>query len=119
MFVVFAGLLLGVLAGLTIPAKVPIVYAKYMSVAFLAALDSVMGAGRSVLEGKFHIPIFVSGFATNTLLAAFLTYVGDRLGVDLYMAAIITFGVRLFQDLTIIRRLLFERAARPEPGSTT
>lgn len=31
-----------------------------------------------------------------------LTYVGDMLGVDLYLAAVVTFGVRIFQNLVLI-----------------
>ena len=38
-----------------------------------------------------------------------LTLVGDRLGVELYYAAIIAFGVRMFNNLAIIRRLLVTR----------
>ncbi|MDA8229457.1 MAG: small basic family protein, partial [Desulfitobacterium hafniense] len=36
--------------------------------------------------------------------AGLLAYVGDRIGVDLYLAAVVAFGVRLFQNLAIIRR---------------
>jgi small basic protein len=39
----------------------------------------------------------------------FLTVLGDRLGVELYYAAIVAFGVRLFNNLAIIRRLLLVR----------
>jgi small basic protein len=37
-------------------------------------------------------------------LAGLLAFVGDRLGVELYYAAIVAFGVRLFNNLAIIRR---------------
>jgi small basic protein len=50
--------------------------------------------------------VFVSGFVSNIILAAGLTYVGDRLGVDLFLAAVVAFGVRLFDNLAIIRRHL-------------
>ncbi|MCL5942680.1 MAG: small basic family protein, partial [Actinobacteria bacterium] len=39
---------------------------------------------------------------------AVITFCGDRLGVNLYLAAVIAFGVRLFQNLAIIRRLVFK-----------
>ena len=51
-------------------------------------------------------PYFLSGLVTNALLAAGLTFLGDRLGVELYYAAIVAFGVRLFNNLAIIRRRL-------------
>lgn len=56
------------------------------------------------MENVFDTTVFVSGFVTNALLAAGLAYLGDRLGVELYLAAVVAFGVRLFQNLAIIRR---------------
>ncbi|WP_092487116.1 small basic family protein [Desulfoscipio geothermicus] len=98
------GLLIGLLIGFNIPVILPQDYAKYMSVAALAALDSVFGGIRAAIEDKFDHGIFVTGFFSNALLAAGLTYIGDRLGIDLYLAAVVAFGVRLFQNLAIIRR---------------
>jgi hypothetical protein len=53
---------------------------------------------------------------TNALLAALLTYVGDRLGVPLSEAAIVAFGVRLFSNLGRIRRLLLTGGERVAPA---
>lgn len=83
-----------------------------MSVAILAALDSVFGAIRSHMENRFNSAIFVSGFFGNAVLAAFLAYIGDRLGVPLYYAAIFAFGGRLFQNFAIIRRYLIEKVSK-------
>jgi small basic protein len=60
------------------------------------------------LERTFNDRIFVTGFLSNTILAALITFVGDRLGVNLYLAAVIAFGVRLFQNLAIVRRLILK-----------
>ena len=99
------GLLLGAVFSLTVPAQ----YSRYTAMAILAALDSVMGAARAELEGDFDNRVFLSGFFANIFLAGGLTLLGDRLGVELYMAAIVAFGVRLFNNLAIIRRRLLER----------
>lgn len=103
------GLIMGLLLGGFSPLVVPIFYVRYMSVALLACLDSVLGGVRANIEDKFDNVIFISGFFTNALLAAILVYIGDRLGVDLYYAAIIVFGMRLFQNLAILRRLLLKK----------
>jgi small basic protein len=42
----------------------------------------------------------------SALLAGLLTLIGDRLGVELYLAAIVAFGVWLFDNLARIRRRL-------------
>ena len=106
MIIPIIGLLLGVIIGLLSPITIPIQYSSYMSVAILAALDSVFGGIRSSIEKTFNIEIFISGFFGNAVLAAILTYIGDQLGVPIYYAAIFAFGVRLFQNFAIIRRYI-------------
>lgn len=103
------GLVIGVLIGFNIPVALPQAYAKYMSVAALAALDSVFGGIRAAMEEHYDNKIFVTGFFSNTLLAAGLAFIGERLGIDLYLAAVVAFGVRLFQNLAIIRRHLLKK----------
>ncbi len=103
------GLLAGIFLGLKLDITYPAKYALYISVAILASLDSVFGAARSILEDKFNTEIFVSGFFTNAILAGFLAYIGDRLGVPLYYAAIFAFGGRLFQNFASIRRHLLDK----------
>lgn len=103
------GLVLGILMGLFLPFSVPTAYAKYISVSFLAGLDSVIGAVRADIEDKYDFLVFATGFVSNALLAGILTYMGDRLGVDLYLAALVTFGVRIFQSLAWIRRDLISK----------
>lgn len=100
-----AGALIGVLSGFSIPAA----FARYTAIAILAGMDSVLGGVRSEMEGRFSTGIFLSGFFANSLLAGLLVYMGDRLGVDLYLAAIVAFGVRLFNNLAVIRRRLIAR----------
>lgn len=100
------GLLLGVLAGYLTGIEVPPQYARYLSIAVLAALDSSLGGVRAMLERTFSDRLFITGFLSNTVLAALITFLGDRLGVNLYLAAIIAFGIRLFQNAAIVRRLL-------------
>jgi small basic protein len=104
MWLPILGLLLGIGIGSTLAIPIPGIYAKYLSVAVLAALDSVFGGLRSIIEDKFDGTVLLTGFFTNALLAALLAYMGDRLGVDLYLAAVFVFGVRIFQNLAIIRR---------------
>lgn len=104
MILAVLGLALGLLLGSYCPLIIPVTYSKLFSVALLAALDSVFGGFRSAMDDKFDNTVFMSGFFVNGLLAAFLVYVGDRLGIDLYYVALLAFGLRIFQNLAIIRR---------------
>jgi small basic protein len=101
-------LVVGLLIGLQLNFTVPQEYARYTAVGILAALDSVFGAVRAELHKSYSNRIFLSGFLTNTVLAAGLTFLGDRLGVDLSLAAVVAFGVRLFNNLAVIRRSLIQ-----------
>jgi small basic protein len=105
------GLLIGLGVGLAFSFSIPSEYSRYTAMAILAALDSLLGALRAELQGAFDNRIFVTGFFSNIVLAGVLTFLGDRLGVELYIAAIVAFGVRMFNNLAIIRRQLLDRVA--------
>jgi len=116
------GLFLGVFIGLSFNITVSLQYSSYLSIAILAALDTVFGGIRASLEKHFDANVFISGFFFNTLLAALLAFIGVQLGVDLYLAAVFAFGVRLFNNLASIRRLFVSRsktqaAKRQEKGA--
>lgn len=104
MYLPLAGLLVGVLLGLVLQVNVSFEFARYSAVGILAALDSVLGAVRAELDGVYDNRIFISGFVTNAIVAVLLVFVGDRLGLDLYLVALITFGLRIFQNVALIRR---------------
>lgn len=110
MWIVLLGFLVGVALGLLVPFTIPVVYARYLSIALLAALDTVFGGLRASLEGTYDNGVFITGFFTNGLLAAGLVYLGDRIGVDdLYLAGVAAMGIRMFNNLGYIRRALFTR----------
>jgi small basic protein len=104
MWLPIIGIFIGIILGLTLPINIPTAYSSYMSIAVLAALDSVFGGIRASLEKKFETDVFISGFFGNAFLAAGLAYIGDRLDVPIYLAAIFAFGSRLFQNFALLRR---------------
>ena len=104
MFLPLAGLLVGVLAGLVLNVNVSFEFSRYSAVAILAALDSVLGAVRAELDGVYDNRIFISGFLMNAIVAVALTFIGDRLSIDLYLVALINFGFRIFNNVALIRR---------------
>lgn len=107
MWLPLLGLVIGVVLGQSISLPIPAIYAKYTGLATLAALDSILGSIYGLLTKKYSGTILLTGFFTNCFLAASLAYLGDMMGLpDLYYAAIFVFGVRLFQNLAIVRRYL-------------
>lgn len=105
----FLGVLVGIIAGIFLPYKIPVAYSSYTAVAILAALDTVFGGLKAYLEGNFNTQIFISGFFGNALLAGLLAYIGDLLGVPIYLAAIFAFGTRLFNNFATIRRYIIKK----------
>lgn len=103
------GLFVGIILGLLTNIRVPAEYSNYLSIAVLAALDTLFGGLRAHLQNIYDEKVFVSGFFFNILLAAGLAFLGVHLGVDLYLAAVFAFGVRLFQNIAVIRRILLTK----------
>lgn len=110
-----AGFLMVYRADLVVPSNM----ASYLSLATLAGLDSIFGGIRAGIEGKFHDDIFLSGFAVNTCLAALLAYIGDQIGVDLFLAAVVVLGGRVFLNLSLIRRYWLTKAAQVKKQKAT
>lgn len=102
------GLTLGVIVGIFIPYNIPPEYSLYIAVGILAALDSIFGGINAIMQKHYNNMIFVTGFFGNAILAGLLAYIGDKLGVPIYLAAVIVFGGRLFQNFAIIRRHFIE-----------
>jgi small basic protein len=103
------GLFIGLLLGFWTEFRIPDAYTNYLSIAVLAALDTLFGGIRAHLQNTFEEKVFITGFFSNILLAASLAFLGVHLGVDLYLAAIFAFGVRLFNNIAVIRRILLSK----------
>ena len=110
--VIFIAIVVGCLIGAILGINAPIIsytYSSYLAIAIIAALDTVFGGIASVVKGNFDLKIFISGFFGNAILSILLTYLGQKLNVDIYLAAIIVFVGRMFTNLSIIRRYVIEK----------
>lgn len=109
MWLPIMGLVIGAIIGLLTDIRIPEEYSNYLSIAILAALDTLFGGIRAQLQNIYDEKVFVSGFFFNIVLAASLAFLGVHLGVDLYLAAVFAFGVRLFQNIAVIRRIILTK----------
>ncbi|MGG7163977.1 small basic family protein [Clostridium ihumii] len=108
--IVFIGLALGIILGVIFNINIPVKFSPYISVAIFACIDSVFGALRAILNKNFKGDIFISGFFGNALLAGIMVYLGEKLGIPIYLAALVVFSGRIFNNFAIIRRLLMDKA---------
>lgn len=99
--------ILGIVTGMNV--IVPYAISKYVAVAILAFIDTVFGALVSNTQRKFSLSIFLTGFFGNALIAIALVYLGEKLDVDIYLAAIIVFSTRLFSNFSIMRRYVLDK----------
>lgn len=109
---VFLAIVIGCVLGAIIGMNGPVIsytYSGYVAIAIIAALDSVFGGITSVLKGNFDLKIFISGFFGNAILSIMLTWLGVKLNVDIYLAAIVVFVGRMFTNLAIIRRYYIDK----------
>ena len=107
-FAIIIGCIAGALIGMNIP-NISYTYSGYLAIAIVAALDSVFGGITSVLKGNFDFKVFISGFFGNAILSILLTWLGVKLNVDIYLAAIVVFVGRMFTNLAIIRRYYIDK----------
>jgi small basic protein len=108
----FIAILIGCVLGAIVGMNVPIIsysYSSYLAIAIIAALDSVFGGIAGTLKGEFNFKVFISGFFCNSILSILLTLLGNKLNVDIYLAAIVVFVGRMFLNLTIIRKYYIDK----------
>lgn len=105
---IIVGCILGAIVGINSPI-IPYSYSSYLAIAIIAALDSVFGGIAGTLKGEFNFKVFISGFFCNSILSMLLTYLGNKLNVDIYLAAIVVFVGRMFLNLTIIRKYYIDK----------
>lgn len=106
--IALVALLAGVAIGLILQPTLPAALTPYLPVIVVAALDTVLAGLLARLEGGYREGEFIVAFLSNTLLAAFIVWVGDRLGApDLTIGVVVVFGIRMFQSLAGIRHYLF------------
>jgi small basic protein len=102
-------LVAGIIIGILFRGPVPGIAGTYLAVACIAAIDTICGGIRSGLEGRFHQDIFITGFLSNVVIAFFLAWLGDRIGINLFLVSALILGGRIFTNLSLIRRFLLTR----------
>jgi small basic protein len=99
-----AGLIIGALLALALSVRVDTEMARYTGVVILVGLASILGAIRAELESEYDSRVFVGGFVVNAAAAVLMVYIGDRLGLELYLVVSIVFGLSIFGSISLIRR---------------
>lgn len=107
------GIITGILIGLAINYPIPLELTKYSAVVIMGILDALFGAIRAeVTKDKFNSLIFITGLIFNIILAIAVTLLGEKLGLELYLAATFVFTFRIFSNVGITRRAILQNVIR-------
>lgn len=103
------GIVIGIIIGFQIQYSIPLAYTKYTAVVLIGILDALFGAIRAeATKDQYDAIIFITGLFFNIILAVAITYLGEKLGLDLYLAATVVFTFRIFSNVGITRRAILQ-----------
>jgi len=105
----FLGIMVGIILGMAFNLSIPVELTKYAAVIIMGILDSLFGAIRAeATHDKFDGFIFITGLIFNILLSILITVLGEKLGLDLYLAAVFVFTFRILTNVGATRRYLLD-----------
>lgn len=103
------GIITGIIIGLATNFPIPLELIKYTAVIIMGILDALFGAIRAeATKDKFNATIFVTGLLFNIILSIAITLLGEKLGLELYLAATFVFTFRIFSNVGITRRAILQ-----------
>ena len=109
MYLIIVSLAFGLLIGGFLNFEIPPEYARYTAVAIVGILDSLFGAIKASVEKRYETIIFLSGLAFNMTIAVLITFFGDKLNLDLYLAILVAFTIRILSNAGSIKSTALEK----------
>ncbi|MDO4531593.1 MAG: small basic family protein [Bacillota bacterium] len=100
-----AGIVIGIMSGIVFPHG----FSGYVAMGILACLDSLLGGIYANMQDNFRWKVFATGFVSNAVLAIALIFLGNRLSIDLSIAAIVVYGSRMFNNFSSIRHWILNK----------
>ena len=104
------GFIIGAVVGWITNIYVSDTVSYYAAAIILAVSDSVMGAIKNYLGESYRFKEFLIGIVVNVVAVIAFIFAGSKLGIDLYMAVEIVFGIKIFEKISKIRRFLLNKS---------
>ncbi len=109
MVIPFIAFIVGLFFGPYINHFFPWMVGPYLAVFTITAIDALIGGIRNAFESQFYSELFFTGIAVNIIVAYMLAWLGDQIGLDLFLAIAIILGGRIFRNIGLLRRVLIQR----------
>ena len=116
MYLIILSLALGLIIGGSLQFDIPPEYARYTAVAIIGVLDSLFGAVRASVEKRYDTMVFITGLAFNMAVAVLITFFGDKLNLDLYLAISVAFMIRIFANIGQIKTVTITKLQKKVEG---
>ncbi len=109
MIYVAAGLILGIVAGLNLNIVYDTNYVVYISLSILAILNTIFNMLYENKTSELTIEKSFAFLLTDLSFALFLGFVGEQLGLPIYLAAVFAFGNNIYKKLRMLVDIYLEK----------
>lgn len=112
MIIILFALILGIVLAIAFDLYLPPALSSYAAIIIISAVDSLLGAYKGLLRDRFSSALLVTGFFGNSILAALMVFFGKKIDLDLYYAVVIVFTMRIFNNISFIRRYYLKKICK-------
>lgn len=109
MIYVVAGIILGALAGMNLNLKYSPDYAVYISIAVLAILNAIFNMLNENTKGELTPVKSVIFLVRDLCFGLLMGYVGEQLGLPIYLAAVFAFGNNTYKNVSNMTSFMLEK----------
>lgn len=102
MLYVIAGVMLGIIAGLKLNVGYNPEYTVYISLSILAIINTIFNILCENLKGEIKTIKSILFLSSDLMFALLLGYIGEQLGLPIYLAAVFAFGNNIYKNLKIM-----------------
>ncbi len=114
MIYVVTGVILGLLVGLNLNLVYSPEYAVYISIAVLAILNTIFNLLNLNTKGELTVVKSLTYLSTDLIFGLLLAYVGEQLGLPIYLAAVFAFGNSIYQNMRALVNFMVEKYNKNE-----
>jgi small basic protein len=101
MLIALVGIIIGMLIGLTLTYSYNAAFTIYITLTILILIQSLL---RIIKNESIGLNIYkeIILIVSEIIFAGLLAYIGEKLGISLYLAIVLSFGLRIFNDFNLI-----------------
>ncbi len=109
MIYVVAGIILGIVAGLNLNMVYSPDYVVYISVSILAIVNTIFALLNENLKGEMNALRSAVYMIRDLGFGLLMGYVGEQLGLPVYLAAVFAFGNSIYKNLSEMINFMLEK----------